>query len=93
MIDFSPYIGKFVVLVTNDFATPDQLFGIRSEFAKIFRFKGQYVAARAVTKDDLKDEDFVQWLNSIWRHDELNIKVFLKYKKEYEEKTSKRTVV
>jgi|WetSurSiteA1Bulk_404760.scaffolds.fasta_scaffold61643_2 hypothetical protein len=89
MIDFTPYLGDYVVLMTNDFASPDQLPGIRDEQVKVFKFKGLYVLARPVTKDDLKDEDFVQWLNSIWKHDEKNVKTFLKYKQEYEEKTKK----
>ena len=75
--------------MTNNFSSPEQLPGIRDEQVKAFKFKGFYVLVRPVTKEDLKDEDFVQWLNSIWKHDEKNIKSFLKYKREYEEKNKK----
>jgi len=92
MIDFSPYLEDYVVLMTNDFTSPEQLPGIRDKHVKVFKFKGLYVLARPVTKEDLKDEDFVQWLNSVWKHDENNLKSFLKHKKEYEEKKTGRIV-
>lgn len=80
MIPYDKYIGEYVVLITNAFATPEDISGIRNSNSRIFRFKGKYVLARPLTLEDLKDEDFIDWLNSMWGHKELNIKSFLRSK-------------
>lgn len=89
MIDFMKYIGSYVVLMTNDVDSPEELPGIRNKQEKVFKFKGHYVLARPITLEDIKDEDFQLWLNSIWKHDESNVKSFLKYKREFHEASTK----
>lgn len=84
MIDFTKYVGEYVVLMTNDVDSPEELPGIRNKQEKVFKFKGHYVLVRPVTKEDVMDEDFAQWLTSIWKHDEANVKSFLRNKREYE---------
>lgn len=68
MIDFSKYIGKHIILVTNYFDSPDDLFGIRNELSgiELFTVNNKYVCVRILTLDDLKDEDYLQWLNTMW---------------------------
>ena len=84
MIDFTPYIGEYLVLVTNDFEDPQELSGIRNDDSKVFKYKGLYTLVRPITRVDLKDEDFVQFLTSTWKDDLNNLKYFLKYKIEYD---------
>lgn len=83
MIDFTPYIGEYLVLVTNDFEDPQELSGIRNDSSKVFKYKGLYTLVRPVTREDLKDEDFLQFLTSMWKDDLNGLKFFLKYKTEY----------
>ncbi len=68
MIDFTKYVGEYIVLVTNLTKDVNRISGIRSSNLgiELFSFKKQYVCARQLTKEDLKDEDFVSWLNSMW---------------------------
>ena len=79
MIDFSKFIGKYVVLVTNYTGTPDELFGIRNDKSSIelFTIHDKYVCVRILDESDLKDDDFVQWLNTMWV-DEIQLITFLK---------------
>ena len=87
MIDFTKYIGKYIVLMTNDFLTQEELPGIRDEQSKVFKYGGAFVMVRPLTLEDLKDEDFVLWLHSMWKHDEVNIINFVKNGRRHENKT------
>jgi hypothetical protein len=93
MINFTLYIGEPVVLATNDTRTVEELSGIRVEYGDIFKYDGRYVIARPLTARDLKDPDYVDWLNSMWHHDEKNIRKFLQYKRKYEEKNEQQQIV
>lgn len=93
MIDFCKYVHKHVVLFTNSFGSVEELSGIRTGTSTIFRFKKKWVAARPLTPEDLKDEDFVHWLDSMWSHDEAKLKAFLKHKKEYRNETTNKKSV
>ena len=79
MIDFSKFIGKYVVLVTNYTGTPDELTGIRNDKSSIelFTINNKYICVRILDESDLKDDDFVQWLNTMWI-DESQLITFLK---------------
>jgi sulfur relay (sulfurtransferase) DsrF/TusC family protein len=79
MIDFNKFIGKNAVLVTNYTNTPDELFGIRNELSTIelFTINNRYICVRTLNESDLKDDDFVQWLNTMWS-DETELITFLK---------------
>lgn len=81
MIPFDKYLDKYAVLATNYFNNFEDLYGIRIHDSQVFKFKGKYVIARPLTKEDLKDEDFLHWLDSVWKHDETNLKLFLKHKR------------
>lgn len=87
MIPYDKYIGEFVVLITNAFTNPEDISGIRKSNSRVFKFKGKYVLARPLTIEDLKDEDFVDWLNSMWGHKETNIKTFIKNRCKSEQTT------
>ena len=89
MIPFTNYIGEHIVIASKYFSSPNELSGIRSYDSKIFKFRNQYVLTRALTDSDLKDEDFVPWLESMWAYKETNLKLFLRHRKEYETKTGK----
>lgn len=78
MIDFSRYIGKHIVLVTNFNPEYEALSGIRISNAQLFKFKGKWVIARPLTKSDVDDEDFICFLESMWHHDEVQLKAFVK---------------
>lgn len=84
MINFADYLGKEVVLVTNSFDSVEEISGIRIEEATLFRYKDKWVWARALTLHDLKDDDYLHWLDSMWGHDENHLKSFLRHKKEYQ---------
>ena len=81
MIEFHKYLGKDVVLITNSFNSYEEISGIRIQDSKAFRFKDRWVLTRTLTLTDLKDEDYLQWLDSMWGHDEENIKLFLRHKR------------
>lgn len=83
MINFEPYLGKAVVLITKEVDSPDDISGIRIDTSTVFKFKNKWVLARPLTAEDLQDEDFIGHLNSIWKHDEDLLKSFLRHKKEY----------
>lgn len=91
MIDFTKYIGKYIVLMTNDFLTQEELPGIRDELSKVFKYGGAFVLVRPLTVEDLKDEDFILWLHSMWKHAEVNIINFVKNGKCYEHKSKTKT--
>jgi hypothetical protein len=91
MIDFSKYIDRYIVLMTNSFSHPEDLPGIRNKESRIFKYGGTYVMVRPFTKDDLKDDDFIQWMSSMWKHNEVNITNFLKNSKHYESKIKPKT--
>lgn len=82
MIPFEQYIGEYVVLVTKSVADPDEISGIRTNLSKLFRFKKKWVVARQLLRDDVRDEDFLCWLDSVWGREELNLKSFIKHRKE-----------
>ena len=86
MISFSTYIGEHIVLSTKFFSSPEELSGIRTNDSKVFKYRNQFVIVRALNEDDLKDEDFVPWLDSMWVHNETNIKLFLRHRKEIRDK-------
>jgi len=83
MIDFSKYLGKPIVLSTKYFDSEEDVSGIRSKSSTliVLKFKGRFVAARPLTKDDLKDEDFLQWMQSMWNSDTTKILTFIKWSK------------
>jgi hypothetical protein len=65
-INFQDYIGEYIVLTTN-FAPmlkklPDTLPGL-----KVICYKQKFVLAKALTVEDLSDEDFVDYLNKMWK--------------------------
>ena len=91
MIQFEAYVGEYIILITNPVCTPEEIFGIRSETDKIFKFKGQYVLVRAINQEDLRDDDFVLWLDSMWGHNEINLKKFIRYRREQKPKKKKAT--
>lgn len=76
--------------MTNNFLHPEELPGIRDEQAKVFKYGGTYVQVRPLTTEDLKDDDFIQWLQSMWKHDETSVKMFIKNKKYHEIKTKSK---
>ena len=82
MIDFHKYIGEHIVLVTNFAKSLDRIIGIRTDLTKeqVFTYKKQFVRARMLRVDDLKDEDFVQWLNAMWPNETI-LKQYKTYKK------------
>lgn len=82
MIPFEDYVGEYVVLVTKSVGTLEEISGIRTNLSKAFRFKKKWVLARPLLKDDLRDEDFLCWLDSVWGRKELNLKSFIKHRKE-----------
>jgi hypothetical protein len=90
MIDFSKYVGKHVKIVTNFTDSPELLFGIRDDILgiELFTINGRYVCASILTAEDLKDEDFVQWLNTMWPSEPLLIN-FLKMKSKWYPKKEK----
>lgn len=66
VIDLEKYIGEDIVLTTN-FAPllsklPNSLPGL-----KVIHYKQKYVLARALTREDLLDEDFVDYLQNMWK--------------------------
>lgn len=81
MIDFQKYIGFPVVLVTNFTKDSNRISGIRDERLNLHKFKRQFVIARELTSKDLKDEDFVDYLNKMWP-EEKSLRSFLKYSKQ-----------
>jgi hypothetical protein len=68
MIDFNQYIGKPIVLVTNYHNTASDLYSSIDVSAGIYLYNidKRYVCTRALEAEDLKDEDYVQWLNTMW---------------------------
>ena len=76
-IDFVKYIGEFVVLTTNYTPNlkklPTTISGLR-----IMRYKQKFVLARALTREDLLDEDFVDYLHNMWGT-ETDIDRYLRY--------------
>jgi hypothetical protein len=86
MIDFTKYIGSYIVLMTNDFFTPEEVPGIRDGQAVVFRYGGVYTLVRPLIAEDLKDEDFIPWLHSMWKHDEKNIINFIRNAKRHASK-------
>jgi len=80
MIDFKKYVGKPVILVTNFTDDISKIYGIRTERLHLCSFKNQWAIVRDLTEKDLKDEDFVDWLNNMWP-DEKKLKLFLRYHK------------
>jgi len=83
MIPFNDYLGQHIVLASKYFSSPEELSGIRTDESRIFQFRKQFVLTRALRPNDLKDEDFVPWLESMWGHRELNLKNFLRHRREH----------
>lgn len=79
MIDYALYINKPIILTSKYFSEITELPNL--ETLPIYKFKNKYVCVRTLTKSDVEDEDFVDWLNTIWKHDERHIKSFLRYAK------------
>jgi sulfur relay (sulfurtransferase) DsrF/TusC family protein len=79
MIDFSRYIGKPIVLVTNYTNSAEELFGNMDETAgiELFVMEKRYICVRKLMPEDLKDEDFIPWLNTMWPT-EILLTTFLK---------------
>jgi hypothetical protein len=88
-MNFDKYIGKYIVLVTNFVPLPDKIFGIRNSTLgiELFKYKGQFVCVRVLLADDLRDEDFVQWLAAMWPNEDKLI-TFLQTIKVYNEEQS-----
>jgi len=80
MISFDNYVGEYVVLITNSFDSLDDISGIRINNSRVFKYKNQWVIARQLTLEDIKDIDFLMYLSSIWQHDELKLKSFIRHK-------------
>lgn len=86
MIDFAEYLDKPVVLITNEMETlreisetllPGTTFLIRSfRFPKMDGPNQKYCLARNLKLEDLNDEDFIIYLNSMWKSTS-NIDLFL----------------
>lgn len=84
MIAFDKYLGQDIVLITNSVDSLEDISGIRINESKLFKYKDKWVWARALTLHDLKDDDYLHWLDSMWGHDETHLKSFLRHKKEYQ---------
>jgi hypothetical protein len=84
MIDFTKYLGEYIVLITNFTKDVNRISGIRNSNLgiEIYSYKKQYICARQLTKNDLRDEDFVTWLNSMWA-DEHKLKLFINHKRQW----------
>jgi hypothetical protein len=82
MIDFSKYINEWAVLITNFTCDPQDLYGISIIDAKVFKYHNKWVIVRKLTLEDVRNEDFVDWMNSMWNRDEAKLKLFLRYKHE-----------
>jgi len=91
MINFTKYINEYVVRITKDYDDPIEISGIRISDSKLVKFKQKWVLVRKLTKDDVRDEDFVDQLENNWKHDESAIKTFLRYKREEKTKPEART--
>jgi hypothetical protein len=78
MIDYTLYINKPIVLTSKYFSEITELPNLN---LSIYKFKNKYVCVKILTKSDAEDEDFVDWLNTIWKHTEKNIKQFLRHAK------------
>jgi hypothetical protein len=89
MIAFDKYLGKDVVLITNSFDSIEEISGIRIDDSKLFKYKDRWVLVRTLTEEDLRDEDYLPWLSSLWGHNESNLKSFLRHKREYNAQTQK----
>lgn len=92
MFDFTKYLHKYIVRITKDYEDPEQLSGIRIQESQLVKFKKRWVLVRALTSEDLKDEDFIIQLYNNWKHDEALIKSFLRYKIEFKPRTNKHPV-
>jgi len=91
MIDFSKYLGESIVLVTNFVKSPDRIIGIRDNRSiDIFSYQKHYVCARPLREDDLKDEDFVQWLAAMWPEEQA-LKSYKTNKRPWTEKSDPST--
>ena len=79
MIDFSKYVNKPIVLVTNYTNSAEELLNNVDESTGVdlFVINKRYVCVRKLTLEDLKDEDFVPWLNTMWPT-EIVLTTFLK---------------
>jgi hypothetical protein len=69
------YIDKYIVLITN--YTIKNTFNNVSSDIKVIKYKQKYVLARCLTKNDLLDEDFVDYMYNMWKH-KSNLDNFLK---------------
>jgi hypothetical protein len=81
MIDFNSYLGQYIVLATKYAKNPKDISDIRIQDSKIFKVADRWVIARKLIEEDLKDEDFYLWLNSMWDK-ERNLKLFILNRKE-----------
>jgi sulfur relay (sulfurtransferase) DsrF/TusC family protein len=92
MTDFSKYFDKYIVLVTNYTTSPQELKSLKSEQydIKIVKYNDKYVCVRSLKEDDLRDEDYVIWLQTMWQIEE-DITLFLRNSKEWIEKDLVRT--
>jgi hypothetical protein len=82
MIDFSQYVGKPIVLVTNYTNSAEELFGNIDESVgvNLFIMDKRYVCVRNLMAEDLKDEDYIPWLNTMWPTETL-LNTFIKKSK------------
>lgn len=64
-LELHNYIGKYIVLITN-YTVKNTFKDIAPEL-RIVKYKQKYVLARTLKEDDLKDEDFVDYLSNMWK--------------------------
>jgi hypothetical protein len=79
-INFEKYVGKNIVLATNYAKTLNSL-PLSIDNMKVLRYKQKYVLAKALTREDLQDEDFVDYLQNMWKTEE-ELDKFLKYSRD-----------
>jgi len=75
-MDFTPYIGKPIVLITNETITEKELYNINLPgitylmhshgFPKMDVVGGKFCIVRDLQAEDLEDEDFYIYLKNMW---------------------------
>lgn len=75
-MDFTPYFGKPIVLITNETSTQKELEHVNLpgttylmhslDFPKMDSTGGKFCVVRDLQAEDLEDEDFYTYLKNMW---------------------------
>ncbi|KYK22749.1 hypothetical protein AYK24_00545 [Thermoplasmatales archaeon SG8-52-4] len=86
-MDFTPYIGKPIILITNETLTEKELNNVRLPsttylmhshgFPKMDATGRKFCIVRTLQAEDLEDEDFYIYLKNMWGSSE-SIDAYLK---------------